>query len=189
MTRRILLTAALAATLAVTNSACGGPVSRSKPKPVRAAIEARYAAIADAYRRKDPDVVLRLRTKDFHVLMPSGQTWDAATSAQYVRAGFTQVETTLVLTFGLGTIDVSGDTAAAEVDQHWVRRQLKAGSVRLVDTRAHQRETWLRQSGGWILWRIDQIVPGEWIVDGKRIDPNQPYDPNAPSYEPGTHAR
>ena len=156
---------------------------KSKPKPVRKALEARYAAISEAYRLKDPDAVLRMRTDDFHAVLPSGRVWDAAASAQYTRAGFVQSETTLTLTFEIGTIDVHGDTAAAEIHQHWVRRQQKAGALRLVDTHAHQRETWVRRTNAWLLWRVDHVNPGPWIVDGKQIDPSKPYDPNAPSYE------
>jgi len=162
---------------------------KSKPKPVRKALEARYDAISEAYRLKDPDTVLRMRTEGFHSILPSGQIWDAAASVQYTRAGFAQAETTLVATFGIGTIDVHGDTAAAEIDQHWVRRQQKAGALRLVDTRAHQRETWVHRDGAWLLWRVDHVNPGPWIVDGKQIDPSKPYDPNAPAYEPPRKGR
>ena len=55
---------------------------KDKSKPVRAALEARYAAMVDAYRRKDPNPVLDLRTKDFHVHMPSGEIWSSERSAQ-----------------------------------------------------------------------------------------------------------
>jgi ketosteroid isomerase-like protein len=157
---------------------------KDKSKPVRKALEARYAEIREAYRVKDPEAVLRLRTEDFHAIMPSGERWDAATSAQYTHAGFAQVDTTLNLTFDIGTIDVQGDTAAAEIDQHWVRRQQKAGARRHVDTRAHQRETWIQRNGAWRLWRVDHVQPGPWIVDGKRIDPSKPYDPKAPPWKP-----
>jgi hypothetical protein len=155
-----------------------------KPKPVRAALEARYAEIVRAYRAGDPAPILAMRSAHFHAVTPSGERWDAERSAAYTRAGFAQVETTLVLTFALGTIDVHRDTAAAEVDQHWVRRQQKAGATRVVDTRAHQRETWLREGDAWRLWRIDLVVPGVWVVDGKRVDPSRPYDPAAPPYAP-----
>jgi uncharacterized protein DUF4440 len=157
--------------------------AKSKPKPVRAALETRYAEISEAYGKRDLDAVLRMRRKDFRVVTASGEIWDAEASAGYVRAGFAQVETTLVLTFDIGTIDVHGDTAAAEIDQHWMRRQLKANAIRHVDTHAHQRETWLRSEGQWWLWRIDQVVPGPWVIDGKRVDPRKPYDPNAAAYD------
>jgi len=157
---------------------------KDKSKPVRAALEARYAAMVDAYRRKDPNPILDLRTKDFHVHMPSGEVWSAERSAQYTLAGFAQVESTVSLTYDIGVIELHGDTAEAEIDQHWVRRQQKAGAARLVDTRAHQRETWIHSGKQWLLWRIDHIEPGAWIVDGKRVDPSKPYDPNAPTWTP-----
>lgn len=157
---------------------------KDKSKPVRKALEVRYAEIREAYRVKDPEAVLRMRTEDFHAIMPSGERWDAAASAQYTHAGFAQVDTTLSLTFDIGTIEVQGDTAAAEIDQHWVRQQQKAGARRHVDTRAHQRETWILRDGAWRLWRVDHVQPGPWIVDGKRIDPSKPYDPKAPAWKP-----
>jgi len=162
---------------------------KSKPKPVRKALEVRYAAISEAYRQKDPGALLNMRTADFRALMPSGESWDAAKSAQYSRASFAQVESTLALTFEIGTIDVHGDTAAAEIDQHWIRQQQKAGALRHVDTRAHQRETWVLRNGDWMLWRVDRVVPGAWMVDGKRIDPSKPYNPNAPAFNPGQSGR
>jgi ketosteroid isomerase-like protein len=160
------------------------PTHGVKPKPVRAALERRYAEMVEAYRRRDPATVLGMRRADVFSITPSGDTMRAEAMRGYTEAGFAQVETTLVLEWSLGTIDVHGDTAAAEVDQHWRRRQQKAGALRLVDTRAHQRETWLRESGRWWLWRVDRVVPGEWIVDGKRIDPSRPYDPAAPPFDP-----
>jgi len=205
--KSILLFAAILAFVALAGSGATAKVPRSpaepppgtiisgrtkvkyKPKPVRKALEGRYDAISEAYRVKDPDTVLRMRAEDFHAVLPSGEIWDAAASAQYTRAGFAQAETTLVATFGIGTIDVQGDTASAEIDQHWVRRQHKAGALRLVDTRAHQRETWVHRDGAWLLWRVDQVNPGPWIVDGRQIDPSKPYDPNAPAYEPRPRGR
>ena len=66
----------------------------------------------------------------------------------------------------------------------WLRRQQQAGALRLVDTRARQRETWVRERGAWMLWRVDHVVPGPWIIDGKRVDPSRPYNPEAPPYQP-----
>jgi hypothetical protein len=37
---------------------------------------------------------------------------------------------------------------------------------------------------GWKLKLIDDVRPGAWIVDGKRVDPSKPYDPDAPPYKP-----
>ena len=156
---------------------------KAKPKPVRAALTARYAELADAWRRRDPAAVLALRDPGFVAIPATGEAWDAAAGERYTRAAFAQVETTLVLTFDLGTIDLRGDTADVEVAQHWVRRQQKAGRSRRVDTRARQHECWIRRAGAWWLARVDRVRPGAWIVDGKRVDPSKPYDPAAPPYE------
>lgn len=156
---------------------------KDKSKPVRAALERRYTEMADAYRRRDPSGVLNLRRPDVFSVSPSGDTADANGMRGYTEASFAQVETTLALEWTLGVIEVHGDTAAAEIDQHWRRRQRKAGAVRLADTHAHQRETWIHDPGGWRLWRVDRVVPGVWRVDGRRVDPSKPYDPAAPSFD------
>jgi hypothetical protein len=62
--------------------------------------------------------------------------------------------------------------------------QMKAGRLRRVETEAIQTETWLNTAEGWKLHHIGDVKPGVWRVDGKRIDPTKPYDPDAPAYEP-----
>ncbi len=37
---------------------------------------------------------------------------------------------------------------------------------------------------GWKLKHIGDVKPGAWYVDGKRIDPSKPYDPDAPPFNP-----
>ena len=157
---------------------------KDKSKPVRAALERRYAEMRNAYFAGDSSAIFATRLPEFFSITPNGDTLGAEAVRVYTRASFEQVRSTLALDWELGVIDVHGDTAAAEVDQHWVRRQLKAGAVREVETRAHQRETWIRRDDHWFLWRVDQVRPGVWLVDGKRVDPSRPYDPSAPEYRP-----
>jgi hypothetical protein len=181
-----LRSASVRIALAASVLAAGGAASASKPKPkpVRAALERRYAEQRAAYFARDSSVVLALRLPGFFSVTPSGDTVGSDAARAYIRASFEQVERTLALDWTLGVIDVHGDTAAVELDQHWVRRQRKGGAARGVDTRAHQRETWVRTGDAWLLWRVDQVRPGVWLVDGKRIDPSKPYDPAAPEYRP-----
>ena len=159
-------------------------IVRDKSKPVRRALEEQYAKIAEATRNKDLTTVLALRTSDFMVLAPNGETWDFERSANYVKAGFEQVQSIISLRFTIGMIEVSGNEAAAIIHQDWSRMQMKGGKLRRVDTSAVQRETWINSPQGWRLKLIDDIHPGAWFVDGKRIDPSKPYDPNAPPYVP-----
>jgi hypothetical protein len=159
---------------------------RDKSKPVRRALEKQYAAIAQAYYRDDPTVVLALRTPNFAAILPTGERFDSDQSAAYVRAGFDQVERTLKLSFDIQTLTVRGDTAVAVIHQHWKRLQQKAGQLRTVETEAVQREWWLNTEVGWRIFLVDDVHPGVWVVDGKRVDPARPYDPNAPEFKPGT---
>jgi hypothetical protein len=63
---------------------------------------------------------------------------------------------------------LAGDTAHAIVDQHTVRQQrFPDGSLHEVRTSVVQRESWIKTAAGWLLWRVDQIQPGETLVDGQ----------------------
>jgi len=157
---------------------------QDKSKPVRVALEAQYAKIAQAYYEDEPDSVRALRTADFSVQLPNGTRQSTEDSEAYLSASFDQVERTLQVSFDIGIIDVQGDTAKAEIHQQWRREQRKAGQLRTVETEAHQREWWLNTPQGWRLFFIDDVRPGVWKVDGKRVDPSKPYDPNAGPYEP-----
>ena len=160
-------------------------IVRDKSKPVRRALEEQYAKIAEAQRNKDIEALRATRTPDFSVDLPNGQKWDLETSLNYSRLGFQQVETNISISNTIESLDVHGDVAVAVVHQRWSRMQLKAGRLRRVDTEAIQTETWVNTKDGWRLRHIGDVKPGAWYVDGKRIDPSKPYDPNAPEYKPG----
>lgn len=159
-------------------------VVRDKSKPVRRALEQMYAKIADAQRNEDIEALRATRTPDFTVDLPNGQRWDLETSLNYSRAGFQQVESHISLSNTIESLDVHDDVAVAVMHQRWSRMQMKAGKVRRVDTEAIQTETWVNTPDGWKLKHIGDVKPGAWYVDGKRIDPSKPYDPDAPEYRP-----
>ena len=159
-------------------------VVTDKSKPVRRALEEQYAKIAEAQRNEDIDALRATRTADFSVDMPNGQKWDLETSLNYSRAGFQQVESNISQSNTIESLDVHGGVAVAVIHQRWSRMQMKAGKVRRVDTEAIQTETWVNTKDGWRLKHIGDIKPGAWYVDGKRIDPSKPYDPDAPEFKP-----
>jgi hypothetical protein len=186
----------------------GRVIVRDKSKPVRRALEEMYAKIAEAQFNEDIEALRATRTPDFTVDLPNGQKWDLETSLNYSRAGFQQVESTINLSNTIESLDVrevSSDLCAlpdgratapndrspapcyqavAVVHQRWSRMQMKAGKLRRVDTEAIQTETWVRTKDGWRLRHIGNVKPGAWYVDGKRVDPSKPYDPDAPEYRP-----
>lgn len=159
-------------------------VSADKSKPIRHALEEQYDKIRKAELNRDVEGILELRTPGFQVHMPNGQVWDFEASREYIRRGFEQVQTNIDMRLVIGEIDVDGDSAAAQIEQHWSRMQLMKGKLRRVDTSAVQRETWIKTPSGWKLNLIDNIHPGAWYVDGKRVDPTKPYDPDAAPFVP-----
>ena len=159
-------------------------VVSDKSKPVRRALEAQYRKIAAAQNNKDIDALRSLRTSDFTVKMPNGETWDLETSLNYSKRGFEQVQSINSISNTIESLTVNGDEAVAVVRQQWSRMQTMKGKLRRVETSAVQRETWVNTPDGWKLKLIDDIHPGVWIVDGKRVDPSKPYDPDAPPYNP-----
>jgi hypothetical protein len=74
--------------------------------------------------------------------------------------------------------------AVAEVFQEVSRYRELAGKRRKVDTSVVQRETWLKTADGWKLKCVDSVRDQKRYVDGKRVDPTKPYDPDAPPFEP-----
>ncbi len=159
-------------------------IVRDKSKSVRRALEVQYAKIAEAQKNKDIDALRSLRTSDFSVKMPNGEMWDLEQSLNYSRRGFEQVQSIISLSNTIDSLTVNDDEAVAVVHQQWSRMQMMKGKLRRVDTSAVQRETWVNTPDGWKLKLIDDVRPGAWVVDGKRVDPSKPYDPNAPPYSP-----
>jgi ketosteroid isomerase-like protein len=165
-------------------TASGSAIAPDKMKSVRAALEEQYAKQRQAYFDKNPDAIQAVRAPDFAVQPPKGPRQTSEDAAAYLKTSFEQVKQTLRLSFDIQSLIVQGDTAIVTIHQHWKREQNKGGRVRTVETEAMQREWWRSTPQGWQIFFIDDIHPGVWKVDGKRIDPTKPYDPAAPPYEP-----
>jgi tetratricopeptide (TPR) repeat protein len=59
-----------------------------------------------------------------------------------------------------------------------------AGRLRRVETNAVQDEHWVKTPDGWKRGNIDEVKSGAAFVDGKRVNTDKPYDPEAPAYDP-----
>jgi ketosteroid isomerase-like protein len=151
---------------------------------VRQELDERYAQLADANRRKDLDALFALRARDYVADLPDGTQLNYDAAANYSRAMFDQVQKIANLSNTILKLNLKGNEGTATVFQQFSRTQTKAGSVRNVDTSAIQDETWVRTPQGLELRRVSHIRARKWYVDGKRVDPNKPYDPQAPPYNP-----
>lgn len=165
-------------------AACGEQAMLDSQHPVWRAIEAQYAQLAAAIRRKDVDALFALYAPDFHAVTPTGEVWTRERSLAYQRNGMAQVEETTQISNTIVRLAFCGDEATATVLQQWYRAQWMGGTLRRVETNAVQDEHWVKARDGWKRGNIDEVKNGAAFVDGRRVDTNKPYDPEAPAYDP-----
>lgn len=140
--------------------------SSTKSKPVRKAIEAWYELNKAAFEAKDVDAIMALRTDDFHTLTPDGRTNTRADMDARTRTLLERIESWISQDFEVGTIELDGDLASADVSQRTVRMQrFPDGGTHKVESAVVQRETWKQTPEGFRLYRVDNIRDGELLVD------------------------
>lgn len=150
----------------------GKSIERDKSKPVRKAIEAWYDRNIEALNAKDVAAVMALRTDDFHTFTPDGKVNTRADMEAYTKRLLDRIDHFISQEFEIGTIDVQGDLASADVTQKTVRMQrLPDGTLHKVEARVVQRETWKRTALGWKLYTVDNIRDSSIFVDDKPYKP------------------
>ena len=152
----------------------GKSIVRDKSKPVRKAIEAWYASNMEAFKAKDVAAVMALRTDDFHTLTPDGKVNKRADMEVRTRAFLDRIDHFISQDNQIGTIQLEGDLASADITQRIVRMQrFPDGTLHKVESGVVQRETWKKTAEGWKLYRVDNIRDGEILVDDRPYKPNQ----------------
>ena len=135
---------------------------------VRRELAARYVENEAGFYARDPDRVMRLRHPGFHTITPEGNVSTREQMYERTRGFIARIERFDSLSEEITTLTLAGDTAHAIVRQRTVRQQrLNDGALHEVRTSVVQRESWIRTPAGWLLWRVDEIQPGETLVDGK----------------------
>lgn len=153
---------------------------------VRKELEAQYKKLAEAHDKRDVNAILALKTADFHAIFPDGRIGDSKTMEQYSRQFLERNQPPYNQKFTIQKLTVSENKliAIVEVLQELTRYRELAGSRRKVDTSVVQRETWARTPDGWKLKYVDSVRDQKTFVDGKRIDPTKPFNPDDPPYNP-----
>ncbi|MFL5556981.1 MAG: hypothetical protein ACJ78D_14410 [Gemmatimonadaceae bacterium] len=155
---------------------------------VRAELDARYTELARAHDRKDLAAIVAMKTVDFHSIFPDGNVGDARVMEEYSRRFLESNQPPYDIRVKIVRLTVSPNEliAVAEVLQEASRFRELAGKRRKVETSVLQRETWSKIGGEWKLKSVDSVRDQKRFVDGKRVDPTAPYDPNAPPFNPDT---
>ena len=153
---------------------------------VRKELEAQYLKLAEAHDKRDLGAIVGLKTPDFHAIFPDGRVGDSKLMEQYSRQFLESNQPPYNIRFTIQKLAVSENKliAVAEVLQEATRYRELAGKRRRVDTSVVQRETWAKAAGGWKLKSVDSVRDQKRFVDGKRVDPAKPYDPDAETYNP-----
>jgi hypothetical protein len=135
---------------------------------VRRELAARYKENEEGFFARDPDRVMRLRHAEFHTLTPDGKVNNREQMYQRTRDFIARIERFDSLSETIMELKLEGDTAHALVDQRTVRQQrFPDGTLHEVRTSVVQRESWKKTAEGWLLWRVDEVQPGQTLVDGK----------------------
>lgn len=127
----------------------------------------RYRENEAGFFARDPDRVMRLRHPEFHTITSDGRVSTREQMYERTRAFIGRVERFDSLAETITALTLSGDTAHAIVAQQTVRQQrFPDGTLHEIRTSVVQRESWIRTRQGWLMWRVDQIQPGQTLVDG-----------------------
>jgi ketosteroid isomerase-like protein len=146
----------------------GKLIERDKSKPVRRAIEVWYDLNLEAFNKKDVAAIMALRTEDFHTTTPDGKVNTRADMEAYTKRLLDSIDHFVSQNFEIGTIDVQGDLASADVTQRTVRMQrLPDGTLHKVEARVVQRETWKHLAQGWKMYTVDNIRDSSILIDDK----------------------
>lgn len=153
---------------------------------VRRELEAQYRKLAEAHDRRDLKAIVALKTDDFHAIFPDGKVGDSKVMEQYSKQFLESNEPPYNIRVTIQKLTVSENKliAVADVLQELTRYRDLAGKRRKVETSVLQRETWSKTAVGWKLKSVDDVHDQKRFVDGKRVDPTKPYNPDDPPYNP-----
>jgi len=117
---------------------------------------------------------MALRTDDFCTFTPDGKVNTRVDMEAYTKRLLDRIDHFISQNFEIGTIDVQGDLASADVTQKTVRmQQLADGTQHKVEARVVQRETWKHTVQGWKMYTVDNIRNGSVLIDDKPYQPTQ----------------
>jgi len=148
-------------------------------------IDGQYAWIERAMVAKDAKLLFAVYAPDFEAHTLSGEVSSFKQSVAYSTAALDQVKEDISISNTLLDGKSCGPAMLkVTVLQQWSRRQASHGKLRLYQPVTVQDETWVFLDSEWKRKLVENLRPGVWLVDLKRVDPTKHYDPEAPPYDP-----
>jgi len=155
---------------------------------IKKIVAARYEALGKAMDERDLEKILSFKTPDFHSIGPDGKVQDHITMKEYSRQYITNNIPPYNSKFTILNLRISANSIVAVVDvqQETTRKKELVGKVREIYLSVIQTETWIQTEGEWKLKLVDNVRDQKRYVDGKRVDPTKPYNPDDPPFNPET---
>ena len=168
------------------HSWCSYAQDSSAIDSVKKILVERYKALGEAMDERDLQKILSFKTDDFHAIGPDGKVLDNIAMKEYTRQFITNNIPPYNSKFTILKLRLSENkiVAVADVLQESTRKRELADKVREVKTSVVQTETWIFIDGEWKLKLVDNVHDQKRFVDGKRVDPTKPYNPDGPPYDP-----
>jgi len=166
---------------------------RGAPRPgrrelrARREIQARIDQTVAADKAENVGAAFRYNTPDFTAKKHDGKVL----TSQQVRDGI-QANYNFIISISdrtrvrIDCLTLRGDEATVYINQHFART-VPLGPERTpreLVTNVTHRELWVLTRRGWMRRYIEELQPGPFFVDGRRFNPDRPYDPEAPPYDP-----
>lgn len=159
-----------AATLCVFLSvwSLGGAAQHRKDQPNFQALYDRYQV---AVRQRDSDAYMAFFTEDFSMTSPDGKVHDRAEMANYQKVNADTTKKVNSYSVSIEAINpLPGGDVAVIVLQKYDRDQApkdQPAKPHNIQTSVVQRETWHKTDKGWKIRRIEEILVGPVVFDGK----------------------
>jgi len=183
-TAGLLLALAAGLTPATTARALAGQDARGAPTEAAAAartqIEAAYAKISAAFRRKDVTGVMAFATADFQAKVGPNRTLNRAQAQQNLQQNVDTIRSVREDRYTLGRLVLNGPRAVANVTERFTvefndtRGEFGAvgKSHRLAGTTRY-RDTWTNGSGGEWRMKRSEILSTRLLLDGRPYRPSR----------------
>ena len=150
-------------------------------------IQARIDQTVAADRAENLEAAFRYNTPDFTAKTHAGKVLTARQVRDGIQANYNFIISVSDRTrVRIDCLTLRGREATVYINQHFVRT-VPLGPERTpreLVTNVTHRELWVRTRRGWMRRHIEELQPGPFFVDGRRFNPNRPYDPEAPPYDP-----
>ena len=153
-------------------------------KLVRKELELRYDSLGASYANKDLNGILAVRTTDYIRHGPNGQIGNYAHMVDYYTALIDSMAAPIQFHKTILTVSAKDSEASVLVLQEFSRLQIKAEKLRKVESSAIEHESWVKRGTTWMVKLTDNVQDRRLFVEGKRVDPDKPYNPDDPPFVP-----